>query len=205
MPNALHFGASASAIAPTPKMPTVLLCRSCAGKRRHSRASWRADGARQIAGQRQHRAERRFRHRRAVNAVDIGDDDVLAQRRLVDEVVDAGAERLNPFQPWRLLQHIVGQHRREGEERVGVRDMRPDLGVMIDQVDREFGKARPQPVAILIADVLGVKPSRMSRLVMRRQGTGAASAGAVTGGPPYISWRKRVRRQWCRACLATSR
>ena len=34
-PSALHFGASASAMAPMPKMPTALLCRSCAGQRCH--------------------------------------------------------------------------------------------------------------------------------------------------------------------------
>ena len=87
MPNALHFGASASAIAPTPKMPTVLLCRSCAGKRCHCRLFLRTDRARQVAGQSQHRRHGGFGDRRTVNAVNIGDDHVLAQARPVDEVV----------------------------------------------------------------------------------------------------------------------
>ena len=39
MPNALHFGASSSAMAPMPKTPTVLLCSNFAGKRAHSRAA----------------------------------------------------------------------------------------------------------------------------------------------------------------------
>ena len=35
IPIALHFGASASAITPMPRMPTVLSCKSLAGQRRH--------------------------------------------------------------------------------------------------------------------------------------------------------------------------
>ena len=35
MPIALHFGASASAITPMPRMPTVLPCSSLAGQRFH--------------------------------------------------------------------------------------------------------------------------------------------------------------------------
>ena len=33
-----------------------------------------------------------------MDAADIGDDHVLAERGLVDEAVDAGAERLHPFE-----------------------------------------------------------------------------------------------------------
>ena len=54
-----------------------------------------------------------------------------------------------------VLQHFGGEHGREGQERVGLGDMRPDLGVMIGNVDRKLRKARLEPVAILIADVLG--------------------------------------------------
>ena len=114
-----------------------------------------ADRAGQITRQRQHRAERCLRHRRPVDAPDIGHDDVLAQRRLIDEVVDAGAERLNPFQVWRLLQDFGGHHRREGDQSVGVRDMGPDLGMMVDQRHRHVGKALLQAVAVLLADRLG--------------------------------------------------
>ena len=40
MPIALHFGASASAITPMPRMPTVLSCRSFAGQRFQACSSW---------------------------------------------------------------------------------------------------------------------------------------------------------------------
>jgi hypothetical protein len=81
------------------------------------------DGARKIARQRQHGGEGGFRDRRAMDAVDVGDDHVAAQRRAVDQVVDAGAERLHPLEPLRLLQNMVGQHGREGHERIGRRNV----------------------------------------------------------------------------------
>src|SRR5579885_3084891 len=130
MPKALHFGASASAIRPMPKMPTVLLCRSCAGKRR-------------------------LGDRWAVDAAHIGDDDVFAQSRLVGEIVRAGAQRLNPFQPGAVLQHLAREHWSEGEQRIGLADMRTGLGVMVDHRDRKLGKACLQAIAVLVADGLG--------------------------------------------------
>ncbi len=90
-----------------------------------------------------------------MDAVHVGDDHVLAQARPVDEIVDPGAERLDPFEPRRRLQNVVGEHGREGQKRVGCGDMGSDLGMMIDQIDVEFGEARPHPVAILVADRLG--------------------------------------------------
>ena len=143
MPNALHFGASSSAMAPMPKTPTVLLCSSCAGKRAHSRALLGAQRARNIARQRQHRADGGFRHRRAVNAVDVGDDDVFAQHRPVDQIVDAGAERLHPFQLGAGAQHVVAQPRRKCQQYVGGRDIGPDLGMVIHKIDIEVPGISP--------------------------------------------------------------
>ena len=98
MPNCLQIGARYSAISPTPRMPTVLPASSCAGQRSHWRFVLRAGRARQVARQRQHIGDGRFRHRRAVDAADIGDQHLFAERGQVDDVVDAGAERLDPFQ-----------------------------------------------------------------------------------------------------------
>src|SRR4029077_12669544 len=59
----------------------------------------RNTGARQIARERQHIGDGRFLYWRAVNAAHIGDQPLFAERRQVDDVVDAGAERLDPFEP----------------------------------------------------------------------------------------------------------
>ena len=158
MPNALHFGASASAMSPTPKMPTVLLCKSCAGQRRHCRSSWARTAPGRSRASASMVAMRGFRDRRPVDAADIGDDHVLAQRRLVDEVVDAGAQRLDPFQAVRLLQDLRGEHRREGEERVGGGDMGADLGVMIDQC-----RWRPRESALAVGRDIDCGPTSSGR------------------------------------------
>src|SRR5579871_3950525 len=114
-----------------------------------------AYGARQIAGQRQHAGKRRLGDRWAVDAAHIGDDDVFAQSRLVGEIVRAGAQRLNPFQPGAVLQHLAREHWSEGEQRIGLADMRTGLGVMVDHRDRKLGKACLQAIAVLVADGLG--------------------------------------------------
>src|SRR6185312_6587610 len=54
--------------------------------------------ARHVARERQHEGDGGLRYRRAVNAADIGDDHFLAERGEVDDVVDARAQRLDPFQ-----------------------------------------------------------------------------------------------------------
>ena len=101
MPKALHFGAKISAIWPTPNMPTVLSCSSCAGKRRHCRSACARIARRSPPCQCQHAGECRFRNRSAVDSAHNGDDHVLAQGRLINEIVDAGAKRLHPFQSGR--------------------------------------------------------------------------------------------------------
>jgi hypothetical protein len=113
-----------------------------------------ADGAAKPPRQRQHSRERGFRNRRALDAAHIGDDHVVAQSRLVDEIVDAGAERLDPFESRSGGQHIAGQHRSESDKRIGLVDERPDLGMMVNQLDRDLRKALAQAVAILIANGL---------------------------------------------------
>jgi hypothetical protein len=61
------------------------------------------------------------------------------------------AERLDPFQVWRLLQNLRGHHRREGDQSVGVGNMGADLGMVVDQRHRNVGEALLQPVAVLLA------------------------------------------------------
>jgi len=82
----------------------------------------------------------------------IGDDHVLAQGRLIDEIVDTGAKRLHPFQLRRGGQHFARQHRSESDKGIRFVDVRTDFGMMVDQLDRDFRKALAQAVAILIAN-----------------------------------------------------
>jgi hypothetical protein len=86
-----------------------------------------------------------------MDAADIGDDNVFAQRRLVDEIIDAGAERLDPFKPPCRFQHMTGEHGREGNERVGAIDIGCGFGMVIHQLDRGGRKAPAQAVPILAA------------------------------------------------------
>ena len=85
----------------------------------------------------------------------VGHDHVLAQRRLVGEVIGAGAERLHPFEPGGGFEHLRRQHGREGHHGVGVGDIGADLGMVIDQRHRHVGKARLQAVAYSGADFRG--------------------------------------------------
>ena len=140
MPSALHFGASASAITPMPKMPTVLPLKQARRPASPVMLVLIAHEARHIAAEREHRRQRRLRHRRAVDAVHVGDDHVLPQRRQVDQVVDAAAERLDPLQGGAVAHHLVGHHRREGEQRIGGRDVRCDLGAVIEDVDGQLAE-----------------------------------------------------------------
>ena len=87
-----------------------------------------------------------------MDAVDVGDDDVFAQHRPVDEIVDASAQRLHPFQPGAGAQHVVGQPWRKGEKNVGGGDIGPDLGMVIHQVDVKLGKFRLEAVAVLVVE-----------------------------------------------------
>ncbi len=98
MPIALHFGASASAITPMPRMPTVLPCKSFAGQRFHWCSSW----ARTKPG--------RSRDSASIEASAASDTGAPCtpcrlvtvtlglQRRLIGDAVEPGAERLHPFQ-----------------------------------------------------------------------------------------------------------
>ena len=98
----------------------------------------RAHGARQVAGERQHERDGGFRHRRAVDAADIGDDDLFAERGQVDDVVDAGAERLDPFQLGRVAHHVVGHGRGKAQQDVGVGNVRLYQGMVADHVDGQL-------------------------------------------------------------------
>jgi hypothetical protein len=111
--------------------------------------------ARQVAREREHGHQRRLRHRLAVHAAHVGDEHVLAQRRLVADAVDAGAQGLYPFQARRLLQHGVAHVRPEGDEQLGLADVGADLRVMVDAVDLEAGEFALQALGVLDAGLLG--------------------------------------------------
>ena len=88
-----------------------------------------------------------------MDSVDVGDKDVFAQHRTVDQVVDACAERLNPFQFGAGAQYVIRQARREGQQDIRFRDIRSDLGMVIHQVDIQFWEFRFEAVAILIVQL----------------------------------------------------
>ena len=144
MPKALQIGARYSAIRPTPRMPTVLPYEQLRRPALPFAFVLRAGGARQVARQRQHIGDGRFRHRRAVDAADIGDQDLFAERGQVDDVVDAGAERLDPFQLGRVAHHVVGHRRGKAQQDVGVGDIGADIVMMADHIDGQLRKPLQQ-------------------------------------------------------------
>ena len=73
-----------------------------------------------------------------MNAADIGDQHLFAERGQVDDVVDAGAERLDPFELGRVAHHMVGHGRRETEQDVGVGDVGLYQGMVADHVDGQL-------------------------------------------------------------------
>ena len=110
-----------------------------------------ANGAWYSAANRQHRGKRRLRHRVAVHAVDVGDDNVVAQRRPVGEIVDAGADALNPFQLRRMAQHMVGavpEIRPVGDQHIHVGQIGIGLGDVIDQRDVDARKRLADAVVV---------------------------------------------------------
>ena len=86
-----------------------------------------------------------------MNAADIGDDDVATERGQVDDVVDAGAERLYPFQLWRVAHDMIRHRRREAQQHIGVGDIGSDIVVVADHIDGQLWKALQQhgPVTAL--------------------------------------------------------
>ena len=115
----------------------------------------RAHEARQVAGQRQHRSERRLRHRRAMHAVQACHGDAGLERRLVGDAVETGAERLHPFQIARRreVELQVLHHLPEGDQHVGVGERGDRLVRRGRDLDRDFGKCPAQPGAILLGDI----------------------------------------------------
>src|SRR5262249_45069831 len=71
--------------------------------------------------------------------------------RLVDEIVQAGAKRLNPFKLARGFQDLTGQHGREGDGRIDGADIGPGFGMMIDKLDRGCRETPAQAIPILTA------------------------------------------------------
>ena len=108
----------------------------------------------QPAAQRQHPQDGGFRHRLAMDAADIGDDHLVAQRRLVDDAVNAGPERLDPFQLAGGREHLVAQHRPECHQDLGFGHERCGLGEVIDDVDLQLRKALAQPRGVEVANLL---------------------------------------------------
>ena len=75
-----------------------------------------------------------------MNAADVGDDDFFAERGQVDDVVDAGAEGLDPFELRRFGDDMVGHWRREAHQHFGVGDIGADVVMMADHVDGQLRK-----------------------------------------------------------------
>jgi hypothetical protein len=75
------------------------------------------------------------------------------QRGQVDDVVDAGAERLDPAQTLGPRDHGVGQHRPEGDERLRRADHGLGLAMMRRDVHGRIGEDRAQAVAVLRRDL----------------------------------------------------
>ncbi|MEJ2434720.1 MAG: hypothetical protein P8Y53_16730 [Pseudolabrys sp.] len=80
-----------------------------------------------------------------MDAADIGDQHVRVERGQVDDVVDAGAERLDPFQLGGVAHHVVRHGRREAQQDVGVGDVGLDLAVVADRMDGQFGEQLLEP------------------------------------------------------------
>src|SRR5262249_11253156 len=77
---------------------------------------------------------------RTMNAADIGHEHIFAKRRKVDDVVDPRAERLDPFQFWRVADDMIGHRWRKAEENVGVGDIGSDVIVVADHIDGQLRK-----------------------------------------------------------------
>jgi len=83
-----------------------------------------------------------------MNAARAGDDDVARQRRKAQEVVDAGCQRLNPFQRSHASDDVVVDDHAECDQHVDVGEVGGKLG----------GVARPHELDVgkLLGDPLGV-------------------------------------------------
>ena len=93
---------------------------------------------------RQHEGDGRFRHGRPVDAADICDQHLFAQRRQVNDIVDAGPERLDPFKLGRIAHYMVGHRRRKAQQDVCTGNVGADIVVMTDHIDRQLRKSLQQ-------------------------------------------------------------
>ncbi len=90
--------------------------------------------------------------------MDVGQDDVVAQGRAVDDIVDAGAERLDPFQPGRALQDVVRpifEMRAEGNQHLCLGKVGIELADVVDHVHAQRREVCPNVVVVLRAHVRG--------------------------------------------------
>ena len=83
-----------------------------------------------------------------MDAADIGDEHLTPERGQVDDIVDAGAERLDPFKLLGVAHHMVGHGRRKAQQDVGVGDIGADLVVMADHVDGQLSGNRSSSMAL---------------------------------------------------------
>jgi hypothetical protein len=75
-----------------------------------------------------------------VNAAHIGYQHVFAKRRKVDDVVDPGTERLNPFQFWRVADDVISHRWRKAQQDISVGDIGADVLVVADDIDGQLRK-----------------------------------------------------------------
>ncbi len=79
-----------------------------------------------------------------MDAANIRDQHLFPEGRQVDDVVDTGAERLDPFQLPRVAHHVVGHRRGKAQQNVDIGDVRAHIVVMTDDVDGQLREALEQ-------------------------------------------------------------
>ena len=79
-----------------------------------------------------------------MDAAHVRHHHLFAERGQVDDVIDAAAERLDPFQLLGVAHHVVGHWRREAQQHLDVGDVRRDVIMVPDHVDGELRKALQQ-------------------------------------------------------------
>ena len=79
-----------------------------------------------------------------MDATNVRDQHFFSERRQVDDVVDAGAECLDPLQVRRIAHHVVGHRRGKAQQNVDVGDVGAHIIVMSDDVDGQLREALKQ-------------------------------------------------------------
>ena len=156
-----------------------------------------ADRPHRVAADRHHHIDDLLAHRRAVDAAAAGDQHVWLERRAAQEMIDAGRQRLDPFQPRRAGEHEILHLDAEHHHDIDIAKIARDFAFVVEELKLQRGKFFAQRIAIHLGMNVDDENFGHERSGSLRQGWREAT-DQVAEVEPSIS------RHCCRRCPAAA-